>query len=75
MAKNWAEAQQNEQSFWLRWAGQSQPDETPKPPITVERAVDFARVTLERFGVSFRALDGKTVADIGCGPYGVPLAF
>jgi ubiquinone/menaquinone biosynthesis C-methylase UbiE len=73
MAKNWADAQQNEQSFWMRWAGgqAAQATAAPKPPITVERAVDFARVTLERFGVAFRDLDGKTIADIGCGPYGV----
>lgn len=72
MAKNWAEALVNEESFWLRWAGDQRTDQpAAKPPITVERAVDFARVTLERFHVGFRDLDGKTVADIGCGPYGV----
>ncbi|HEX9104584.1 MAG TPA: class I SAM-dependent methyltransferase [Polyangia bacterium] len=73
MAKNWTEAQENEQSFWTRWAGEQRKDQpaAARPPITVERAVDFARVTLERFNVAFRDLDGKTVADIGCGPYGV----
>lgn len=72
MAKNWAEAQQNEQSFWIRWAG-APPESAAaiKPPITVERAVDFARTTLERFGLHFADLDGKTLADVGCGPYGV----
>jgi len=72
MAKNWAEAQQNEQAFWTHWAGEPHPDDAAaRPPITVGRAVDFARITLERFGVAIRDLDGKTVADIGCGPYGV----
>ncbi len=72
MAKNWAEAQENEQSFWVRWAGEHRADQpAARPPITVERAVDFARVTLERFGLTFRDLDGKTGADVGCGPYGI----
>src|SRR6516162_7355086 len=72
MAKDWAEAQENEQAFWTRWAGDARADApAARPPITVERAVDFSRTTLERFGVALRDLDGKAVADVGCGPYGV----
>lgn len=70
MAKDWAEAQQKEQAFWTRWAGVEQAAPA-KPPITVERAVDFSVITLERFGVRLGQLDGKTVADVGCGPYGL----
>lgn len=72
MAKDWAEAQQHEQTFWTQWAGDGAADSAAaRPPITVERAVDFARTTLGRFGLGFADLDGKTLADVGCGPYGV----
>jgi ubiquinone/menaquinone biosynthesis C-methylase UbiE len=75
MAKDWPEAQQKEQEFWTRWAANvvgETPGKTEKaPPIATDRAVDFARTTLARHHLTFKALDGKTVADIGCGPYGI----
>jgi ubiquinone/menaquinone biosynthesis C-methylase UbiE len=74
MAKDWVEAQQNEQAFWSRWAGDHRPQATA-PPIATEGAIDFARMNLARHGLSFADLDGKTLADVGCGPYGLILGI
>lgn len=40
-------------------------------PIDIQNGVDFARKTLHRHGLVMDDMDGRTVADIGCGPYGV----
>src|SRR5262249_24510505 len=68
MAKNWMEAQAKEKAFWTRIYVEKQPDIRSYTPIDSEIAIDFMIKTLRRHRVDVRALDGKTVADIGCGP-------
>ena len=71
MAKSWMEAQAKEKAFWTRIYVEKQPDIRSYTPIDSEIAVDFTIKTLRRHRMDLRALDGKTVADIGCGPYGI----
>jgi SAM-dependent methyltransferase len=74
MAKDWADAQQKEQAFWATWAGAGDAGRA-RAPITDESAVAFARTTLARHGLALADLDGKSLADVGCGPYGLILGI
>jgi Methylase involved in ubiquinone/menaquinone biosynthesis len=69
MAKDWPEAQQKEQAFWSRWA-----DNSPQL-VSSEHAVERSLKSLDRIGLALQDLNGKTVAEIGCGPYGVLLGI
>ena len=71
MARNWKEAQEREQAFWARIYLERKPDIPSYMPITHDIAVDWATKMLGRHRVEMAQLEGKTVADIGCGPYGV----
>lgn len=71
MAKSWLEAQAKEKAFWTRIYVEKKADIRSYMPIDSEVAVDFMTKTLYRHHMNVRTLDGKTVADIGCGPYGI----
>src|SRR6185295_18455977 len=71
MAKNWAEAQAKEKAFWTRIYVEKQADIRSYMPIDDAIAIDFTGKTLRRHRLDVEAFDGKTVADIGCGPYGI----
>jgi SAM-dependent methyltransferase len=71
MARTWQEAQQNELQFWRRIYVERQPDIQTYLPVTPEDALAFTAKTIGRFGEALEDLDGLTVADVGCGPYGL----
>ena len=71
MAKNWTEAQAKEKAFWTRIYVEKQADIRSYMPIDDAIALDFTQKTLRRHRLEVEAFDGKTVADIGCGPYGI----
>jgi ubiquinone/menaquinone biosynthesis C-methylase UbiE len=71
MARSWTEAQERERAFWARIYVERQPDIQTYMPVRPEVAIDFTALTLGRHRLELAALDGKTIADIGCGPYGI----
>jgi SAM-dependent methyltransferase len=71
MARNWTEAQERERAFWERIYVEKRDDIRSYQPIDRDIAIDFTTKTFRRHHLSLSAVDGKTVADIGCGPYGV----
>jgi SAM-dependent methyltransferase len=71
MARTWDQAQQNELEFWKEIYVDGRVDIATYQPINDDEALAFTTKTLERFGEAPAQLEGLTVADIGCGPYGL----
>lgn len=71
MARDWAQAQQREREFWSRIYVLRRRDIASYSPASPEALRAFADKILKRHGLRLEDLDGRTVADIGCGPYGI----
>lgn len=71
MARTWADAQKREKDFWRKIYVDRAPDIPTYRPVTDAAALDFTDKSLRRFGLSLCDLYGETIADIGCGPYGI----
>jgi ubiquinone/menaquinone biosynthesis C-methylase UbiE len=71
MAFSWQDAQKKEKAFYDRIYKYNRGDTPSYCPFTPERAVAFARKTVERFGFTMEGFAGKVLADIGCGPHGI----
>ncbi len=75
MARSWKEAQRQELAFWRRIYVENRPDIATYRPVTSDAAIAFTEKTLIRFGDSLESLHALTVADVGCGPYGLIKGF
>ena len=75
MATNWNIAQKNEIDFWENIYLRENKDIGSYMPITEEVAISFSTKTLQWFKIDIEALKGKSIADIGCGPYGTILGL
>jgi ubiquinone/menaquinone biosynthesis C-methylase UbiE len=71
MAISWKQAQENERKFWEDIYVEKREDIPTYRPITDQMALAFAEKSLHRFGQNLETVSGKTIADIGCGPYGI----
>ncbi len=75
MATNWNIAQKNEIEFWENIYLKDNKDIDSYMPITKDIAITFSKKTLNRFQIDLSVLNGMTIADIGCGPYGTILGL
>lgn len=76
MAKTWHEAQIKEKEFWEKIYVEKSSDIVESyQPITIDKAIEFTSKTLTRHQLQSKNLEGKVVADIGCGPYGLILGL
>ena len=66
---NWEQYQQNEIKFWQDIYA----TENPKgyKPWTEKDCVEFSNKTFQRFEVSPEEFSDRTIADVGCGPWGI----
>ncbi len=71
MAINWKKAQENEARFWQSVYVEKRKDFPTYMPIKDDLALAFTRKSIERFGHTLEAANGKTIIDVGCGPYGL----
>lgn len=75
MAKNWAEAQDNEVKFWKSIYVEKRHDVPSYMTITDDTALAFSKKSVERFGHTLSSIYGKVIVDVGCGPYGLIKGF
>ncbi len=75
MAISWRNAQKNEERFWKAIYVEKRTDLPTYRPVTDETAYAFTKKSLERFEQSMDTPVQKTIADIGCGPYGLVRGF
>jgi ubiquinone/menaquinone biosynthesis C-methylase UbiE len=71
MAYSWKDAQKKEQAFYDKIYKKRQGDTASYWPVTPEKCMAFAKMTVERFGYTLDELKGKVIADVGCGPHGI----
>jgi len=71
MAFTWQQAQEREKQFWEEIYIENRGDIPTYRPITDANALAFSSKSLERFGLHFKDIDNKIIADVGCGPYGL----
>lgn len=75
MAKNWEIAQQNEKKFWDKIYVKNEVDIKSHRPVKIERGLEFLFKTLNRHGIKLNQLNGRQIADLGCGPTGLALGL
>jgi SAM-dependent methyltransferase len=71
MALSWKQAQEREVEFWKAIYVDKQEDIESYRPITDDKALEFCLKTLARFDLTPANLQNRTMADVGCGPYGL----
>lgn len=75
MALTWKQAQEREADFWNKIYLKNENDIDSYRPVTDQKALAFTTKTLARFNLEVQGLRGMTVADVGCGPYGLILGM
>jgi SAM-dependent methyltransferase len=75
MAISWRNAQKSEERFWKSIYIEKRTDLPTYQPVTDESAYAFTKKSVERFGQTMDTPVQKTIADIGCGPYGLVRGF
>lgn len=71
MARSWSKAQENEKKFWDEIYVKEVSDISSYKKVTFEVGIAFLLKTIMRHNLNLNRMSDSTVADIGCGPYGL----
>lgn len=75
MAKTWESAQKNEKQFWDNIYLNNETDIITHQPIKIETGLEYLFKNLNRHKIGLNELNGKKIADLGCGPSGLALGL